>query len=188
MQECYCFPFFNRKMSYLNISLSSCFKENISLCIIIGFSNIHKSLGNHTVWIPIKKMWKNKWPKSKNIFFHHVVYFSVLAPHVTEYKFKSVCVSCEFFTAGPAGCPGRRSLGPPAGFWPAEPASVWWWCHPSAPGRRCCPSAGRVDTDGVPLWLWGRNNTKPPFNITSNEIELQTWWKHSMKVQIYFSK
>lgn len=65
MQECYCFPFFNRKISYLNISLSSCFKENISLCIIIGFSNIHKSLGNHTVWVPIKKMWKNKWPKSK---------------------------------------------------------------------------------------------------------------------------
>lgn len=76
-------------------------------------------------------------------------------------------------TAGPVGCLWRRWLGPPAGSWPAVPASAWWWCRLSAPGRRCCPSAGLGDTDAGPLWLWGRNTTHyNPVDSSVNNILL----------------
>lgn len=95
---------------------------------------------------------------------------AVLAPHVRgKYKVWLCRLSKRSlppphptptpFTEEPVGCPWRRWPGPPAGSSPAVPASVWWWCHPSTPGRRCCLSVGLADTDAGPLWLWGGNPT-----------------------------
>lgn len=90
---------------------------------------------------------------------------AVLAPLLAKYKISTVMIESLFvscfvpITVEPVGCLLRRWLVPPAGSSPAVRASVWWWCRLSAPGRRCCLSAGRADTDVGLLWLWGRNHT-----------------------------
>lgn len=90
---------------------------------------------------------------------------AVLAPLLAKYKISTVMIESLFvscfvpITVEPVGCLLRRWLVPPAGSSPAVRASVWWWCRLSAPGRRCCLSAGRADTDVGLLWLWGRNDT-----------------------------
>lgn len=59
-------------------------------------------------------------------------------------------------TAGGEGCPGDRWPDPPGGSSPAGPASAWWWCHLSGPGRRWCLWAGRGGTAAELLWLCTR--------------------------------
>lgn len=129
------------------------------------------------------------------IFLHYVLPF-VLLPHwakntkSTPWR-ESFCVSCKLHahvlvvTAAPAGCPWRRWPAPPAGSSPAVPASAWWWCRPSAPGRRCCPSAGPAGTDAGLLWLWGTNTT----HITSQRLDTRRdstwcWTSHHGKQQV----
>lgn len=58
------------------------------------------------------------------------------------------------------GCPGGLWLGPPAGSSPAVPASAWWWCRPSAPGRTWCPSADPEDTAGGLPAPWNRTSRR----------------------------
>lgn len=52
-------------------------------------------------------------------------------------------------TEGAGGYPGDRWLGPLAGSSPVVQASVSWWCHLLAPGRRLYPSAGQGGTAWV---------------------------------------
>lgn len=44
-------------------------------------------------------------------------------------------------------------------------ASAWWWCRPSAPGQRCCLSAGLANTDAGLLWLWKKERHMSQTNV-----------------------
>lgn len=52
-------------------------------------------------------------------------------------------------TEGAGESPGDQWPDPLAGSSPVVQASVWWWCHLLAPGRRSYPSAGQGGTAWV---------------------------------------
>lgn len=116
--------------------------------------------------------WQKNWCKwihlsdHKNIFLYYVRHFAG-SLSTTFGKIQNLdtdespsvsAANTDFVpvTAEPGGCLWRRWLGPPAGSWPAVPASASWSCRLSAPGQRCCLSAGLADTDAGLLELWGK--------------------------------